>query len=116
MAAQTELKDPAKQIVCRSGIMEAPTMSTWNDDRLDELSHRTDGGFKEVKAEMREGFAQVDQRFEKVDQRFKTVDQEFKAVRQEMKAGFSRVDDQFQRLSLTLIIASVGIIGAGIFG
>jgi hypothetical protein len=50
--------------------MELLTMESkrtnWNDDRLDELSHRVDDGFKE----MREGFARVDKRFERLDEKF----------------------------------------------
>lgn len=38
----------------------------WNDDRLDELSRRMDAGFKEVREEMREGFARIDKRFERL--------------------------------------------------
>lgn len=36
--------------------------SSWNDDRLDEFSRRTDEGFKE----MREGFAAVNKRFDRL--------------------------------------------------
>jgi broad specificity phosphatase PhoE len=112
MATRPESKDVTKQIVCKPGIMEAPTMNDWNDNRLNEFSRRTDETFSEVKAEMREGFAQVDQRFEKVDQRFDKVDEEFKEVRQEMKAGFTRVDDQLLRLSHILIVGIAGLIAA----
>lgn len=45
--------------------METP-MDRWNDDRLDELSRRMDEGFKEVREEMREGFARIDKRFERL--------------------------------------------------
>ncbi len=38
----------------------------WNDDRLDELSRRMDQGFKELRGEMREGFARIDKRFERL--------------------------------------------------
>ena len=44
-------------------------MSSWNDDRLDELSRRTDAGF----AEMRQGFAKVDERFERIEERFERL-------------------------------------------
>jgi hypothetical protein len=52
--------------------MERP-MDSWNDARLDELSRRMDAGFKEMREEMREGFARVDKRFEQVDKRFERL-------------------------------------------
>ncbi len=62
-------------------------MDSWNDERLDELSRRMDGGFKE----MREGFARIDERFERVERRF-------------------------ERLYLVLITASIGLIASGLLG
>jgi hypothetical protein len=54
MATRTGLEDTPQQIVCKPANMEAPQMNSWNDDRLDELSARTDAGFKEVKAEIKD--------------------------------------------------------------
>ena len=89
-------------------------MSNWNDDRLDEFSRRTDESFGELRAEMREGFAQVDQSFGKVDQRFEKVDREFKDVRAEIK----EVRGEIHRLTNTLLAAgavvTASIIGTGI--
>lgn len=90
-----------KQIVCKPANMKAPQMNSWSDDRLNELSTRTDEGFKDVKAE-----------FRGVKAEFKEVKAEFKEVRQEMKDGFNRVDERFHRLWGTLVFASFGIIGA----
>lgn len=42
------------------------TVENWNDERLDELSGRVDAGFKEVRSEMREGFARVDSRLDRL--------------------------------------------------
>ena len=84
-------------------------MSTGNDKRLDELSVRTDAGFKEVKAEFKDVRAEMRDGFARVDRRFEKVDEEFKNVRQEMKDGFNRVDDRFHSLWGTLVIASVGV-------
>jgi hypothetical protein len=51
-------------------------VESWNDDRMDELSRRTDAGFKEMREgfarvdrEMKEGFANVDRRFERINSR-----------------------------------------------
>jgi hypothetical protein len=64
-------------------------VENWNDDRLDELSRRMDGGFKE----MRDGFARVDK---------------------EMKEGFAGVNDRIDKLFylqiLFLISLSVAVI------
>lgn len=72
-----------------------PQTNSWNDDRLDELSRRTEKGFDEVKGEVKE-------------------------LRQETLAGFIRVDERFDRLNHRLLIVSVGIIaaiiGTGILG
>jgi tetrahydromethanopterin S-methyltransferase subunit G len=67
-------------------------MSSWNDDRLDELSRRTDAGF----AEMRQGFAKVDERFERLDERFERLDERFE-----------RIEGRFERLNHILL----GLIG-----
>ena len=42
------------------------TVESWNDERLDELSRRVDNGFKEVRSEMREGFARMDSRLDRL--------------------------------------------------
>ena len=42
------------------------TVENWNDDRLDELSGRVDLGFKEIRQEMRDGFARLDSRLDRL--------------------------------------------------
>jgi hypothetical protein len=59
--------------------MERP-MDSWNDERLDEMSRRMDDGFKEVRKEMQEGFAQIDKRFEAFDKRFEAFDKRFERL------------------------------------
>ena len=91
-------------------------MDNWNDDRLDELSGRMDGGFAKVEGEMKEGFSKVDQRFERVEgemkEGFSKVDQRFERVDGEMKEGFARMAtkselhrlaDKVDRLQIVLI-------------
>lgn len=56
-------------------------VSSWNDDRLDELNRRVD-----------EGFAKVDKRFDQVDKRFERVEGE-------MKEGFARIDMRFEQVA-----------------
>ncbi|HEX5594100.1 MAG TPA: hypothetical protein VFX35_12230 [Solirubrobacterales bacterium] len=41
-------------------------VESWNDERLDELSRRMDSGFKEVRSEMRDGFARMDSRLDRL--------------------------------------------------
>jgi hypothetical protein len=56
--------------------LEALQMSTWNDDRMDELNRDVKDGFARVDQETKDGFARVDQRFEQFNR--------------EMKEGFAR--------------------------
>lgn len=81
-------------------------MSSWNDDRLDELSSRMDDGFKE----MREGFARVDRRFDQMSERF--------ATKEEMNKGFVEVkgeirflSERFDSLLNTLVLIAWGFAG-----
>jgi endonuclease I len=99
--------------------MEAMRES-WTDERLDDLNHRSEEGFKRVEAdlhahrleaktevaslrnEMNERFDKVDQRFDKVDARFGRIDQRFA----EMEVRF----DSIQRMILQVgggIVASI---------
>jgi hypothetical protein len=73
-------------------------VENWNDERLDELSGRMDDGFKEMRAgfdrlgkEMKEGFGRVDR---------------------EMKEGFLEVNKRIDRLMLTLVVGTLGMLGA----
>jgi len=92
-------------------------VESWNDERMDELSRRVDGGFKE----MREGFARVDR---EMKEGFARVDREMKEgfarVDGEIKAGFAQVGDRIDRLTNTIIIGGAGIcaaiVTAAIFG
>ena len=80
-------------------------MSSWNDDRLDELNGRVKDGFAEVDKR----FKQVDKRFEQVDKRFEQV-----ATRDEMaevRADLRSLNERFDRLYYTLLVAV--IIGLG---
>jgi hypothetical protein len=66
-------------------------VENWNDERLNELSSRMDAGFKETKGEMREGF----DRLERV-----------------MSKGFAQTNERIDRLMLTLLVGTLGMIGA----
>ena len=74
-------------------------VESWNDERLDELSRRTDAGF----GEMRAGFVRIEQEMKKG---FADV-----ATRKEVQA----VDDRLFTLILALFVAISGIIGTLIF-
>jgi DNA anti-recombination protein RmuC len=114
-------------------------VESWNDERLDELSRRTDAGFEKTatKEEMNLRFDAVDQRFDAVSQRFDAVDQRFDAVNQrfdevdrrfdEVGKRFDAVDSQFRhvidrldRTNHTLFVGACGVVAAvianGIFG
>ena len=82
--------------------MEERPMDSWNDERLDELSRRTDEGFKE----MREGFNEMREGF---------------ATREEMgevKEGIQLLNSKLDRLAHSLMVAglSFGISMFALFG
>jgi hypothetical protein len=77
-------------------------VENWNDERLDELSGRMDGGFREMREgfaridrEMKEGFARIDRKFEKV------------ATREDLQF----LSGRFDRLQNTLLIIGGGLLG-----
>lgn len=86
-------------------------MNRWSDDRLDELSRRTDAGFLEMRhgftrvdAEIKEGFARVDREmkegFARVDQKFERFDERFE-----------RIEERLERLNHTLVAVALGFAG-----
>lgn len=83
-----------------------PKMDNWNDGRLDELSRRTDAGFKEVKGEIKD----LSQR---TDKGFDEVKGDVKELRQEFNAKFDRLTTALIVVGGTLVAA---VIGSGIFG
>ena len=84
-------------------------VESWNDERLDELSGRVDEGFKEMRVgfdqlgrEMREGFGRVDREMKESFDRFDG----------KMTAGFLEVNQRIDRLMLTLVVGTLGMLGA----
>jgi len=80
-------------------------VDSWNNERLDELSGRTDAGFKEmregfanVNQEMKEGFARIDRKFEQVATR---GDLQFLSAR-------------FDKLLFTLLVIAATLVGTAI--
>jgi len=95
--------------------MEAMRQS-WSDDRLDDLNRRVDAGFARVDAQFArvdEKFARVDEKFERLEAKIDTkVDAATGELRREMQAGFERINQRLDRLSLTLIVAALGLAGS----
>ena len=88
--------------------VEAPKRTAWTDPRLDDLGKKVDDGFtktdektdglaRDLRGEMKAGFAKVDERFDKADKK--------------MDEGFARADTRFFWLMVTLLAAAAGIIG-----
>ena len=73
-------------------------MENWNDDRLDELSRRMDAGFKETKGEVKEGFDRLE----------RTMSEGFTQVGER----FAQTNERIDRLMLTLLVGTLGMIGA----
>lgn len=69
--------------------------SSWNDDRLDELSRSTDDRLGELSRRTDEGFREI---------------------RQDMKVGFARIDRLTNTLLGGTLAVIVAIIGTGILG
>ena len=94
-----------------------PEATNWNDDRLDELSRRTERGFDEVKGEVKELSLRTDKSFDEVKQEVKELssrtDEGFKDLRQEFNAKFDRLTTALILVGGTLVAA---IIGSGILG
>lgn len=82
-------------------------MSTWNDDRLDDLSRRTDEGFKE----MRTGFARVDR---EMKEGFARVDREMKegfaAERGERNRQFAELGARLDRLQYLILFTLASLV------
>ena len=93
----------------RSFVMRALERDTWTDDRLDDLSRRTEKGFDEVKQEFKAVRGEIKELGRHTDEGFKEVKGEVKELRQEL-----------HRLNSSLLVGSIGVIGTllaiGIFG
>jgi hypothetical protein len=85
-------------------LLEAMTMNSWNDDRLDELSTRVDNGFARVDREMKEGFARVDAR---IDESIGEVKAEIQNLNHSVDQRFDRLDGKFDRLAHALMVAGL---------
>jgi hypothetical protein len=70
----------------------------WTDDRLDDLNHKVD-----------EGFRKVDKRFDRledeIDARFNRVDDKFDSLE-------ARLDERFDAMHRTMILFSGGVLAA----
>lgn len=82
-----------------------PARDTWTDERLDDLSKRTDAGFREVREEIRGLRGEMNE--------------EFRVFRGEVRAEFARVDSRFDAmdsrfdaLQRTLVQVGGGLAGA----
>jgi len=89
-----------------SALMEALKMgsqvNSWSDDRLDELSRRTERGFGEVKGEVKELSRRTDKGFDEVKGEIKDLsrrtDKSFDEVKGEIKDLSRRTDKGFEEV------------------
>lgn len=70
---------------------------TWTDGRLDDL-----------KEGMGKRFDQVDKRFDQVDANFARVDADIRELRGDVKDLRREMNERFESLNRTLIVATVG--------
>jgi hypothetical protein len=64
--------------------MEATMREKWTDERLDDLNHRVDEGFREIREEMRALRVEMNARFDAMDKRFDGMDARFDAMQRTM--------------------------------
>lgn len=112
----------------------------WTDERMDDLNHRVDEGFREsreemralrtesreemraVRAEMNSRFDAVDSRFDAIDSRFSSVDSRFDTIDKHfgsvdsrfatMDSRFDAIDSHFDAMQRTMIQGFVGMTAA----
>jgi hypothetical protein len=79
------------------------TVESWNDERLDELSHRMDIGFEKTatKVELAATKGEMYRRFDEVDARLGRFERT-------VEAGFDRLSGRLDKLTFGII----GILGA----
>jgi hypothetical protein len=77
----------------REGIV-----GNWNDERLDELSGRVDAGFRETREDFRGMRNEMKEGFDRLERA--------------MSAGFAQTNERIDRLMLTLLVGSFGMIAA----
>jgi hypothetical protein len=73
-------------------------VENWNDERLDELSRRMDAGFSEMREDFRGMRKEMKEGFERLERA--------------MSEGFAQANERIDRLMLTLLVASFGMIAA----
>jgi hypothetical protein len=84
--------------------MEA-VRDAWTDERLDDLNHRVDGGFKEVTREFQALRLEMRTEFGAVRSEMAT---EFGSVRGEMATEFAAVRGEMAAMNRTLIQVGAG--------
>jgi hypothetical protein len=65
-----------------------PVREAWTDERLDDLNHRVDEGFRDIREEMRALRSEMNARFEAIDARFEGFDARLDALQRTMLQGF----------------------------
>ena len=81
----------------------------WTDERLDDLNHRVDEGFKEMRTEFRAVRSEMQQEFQAVRSEMKG---EFQAVRTEMKNQTRLLIQLFGGMFATFVVGFLGIVVA----
>jgi hypothetical protein len=87
-------------------MMEA-MRDVWTDERMDDLNHRVDEGFKEVGHEFRALRLEMRTEFTAVRSEMR---EEFAAVRSEMRTEFTAVRSEMIAMNRTLMQVGAGIV------
>jgi hypothetical protein len=95
-----------------SGLMES-TRQTWNDQRMDEFAERTEGNFREVRAETRDTRTELRNEIRGVRTELK---EEIRDLRGEMNGRFARIERRFDVMFGAMITGFVGLIVSHFIG
>ena len=77
-------------------------VENWNDARMDELSRRTDAGFRE----MREGFTEINRKLDRIPTR-EEIDHRFEAV----EGRVNRLNNRLEHMVWAMFTVGGGLLG-----
>ena len=83
--------------------MAAVAREVWTDERLDDLQKHMDGGFREVKAEIRSLRSEVKAEIQ-------SLRTEVKGEIREVRASIEKLNERFDRLNVTLVASLIGLV------
>ena len=90
--------------------MATMAREAWTDERLDDLNHRVDEGFKEMREEFRAVRAESKAEFASVRREFESVRGEANSFRSEVSQQFAAQQRMMNHLFMTMMVGFLGVI------